>query len=194
MRVSEILILARVRLAEFDLPTIADYYFEVGQRLANVEGCHGISVWRDPDNSESFLVIYEYADDDAAARGLTAIAEVRVKSESKLVEFNPADVIRVRTHRQTDKRVSESHRSSYLSMSVRIADPGYGPELLEEIGRIFDELHLIPGCLGSVYGPNAALEEEVVGIVTWDSEDAFISSLPPGSKYVRQIEFYSRFF
>lgn len=190
---AEILILARVRIHEFDLPIIADYYFEVSERLGKVKGAHGCSVWRDPKDTESFLVVYEYADLAAAERGLVAISEIRVLAETQAADFRPADVIRLRVHHRSAKRLSKAPRTASLSMSLRVADPGYGPELLDDLGQVFEELQYIPGYVGSVYGVNDTLEEEVIGLVTWASKEAFQSSIPPG-KRPRQLQLYSRFY
>jgi len=191
--VSEILILARVRIHEYDLSIIADYYFAVNERLSTVEGSYGLSVWRDPQDSESFLVVYEYADVEAAERGLVAVTEVRSLAETQFADFRPANVLRVRTHERSGRRVSKTANTACLSMSVRVADPGYGPELVDQLGRILDELQYIPGFVGYVYGQNDILDEEVIGIVTWSNALSFQSSLPPGQAS-RAIEFFTRFF
>ena len=193
MRVTEILILARVKIHEFDLPIVADYYFEVSERLAKVKGSNGVSVWRDPKDTESFLVIYEYADLAAAERGLVAISEIRVLAETQAADFRPADVIRLRVHHRSSVRVHAAPRTACLSMSIRVADPGYSPELLDDIGQVFEELQYISGYVGSVYGVNDTLEEEVIGLVTWASQEAFQNSIPP-AKRKRQIQSYSRFY
>ena len=78
-------------------------------------------------------------------------------------------------------------------MSQRVSDPGYSPELLEEIDRIFSELQYLPGYLGSVYGTNDVLDEEVFGIVTLKSREAFLGSLPRNMK-TYQIALFSRFY
>lgn len=191
--VNGILVIARVRIHDFDLPVVTDYYFDVKERLDSVEGSHGLSVWRDEVDREAFLVIYEYEDVDAAERGLAAVTEVRALAETQAADFRPADVQRVQVKRYTGERLSATVRTAYLSMSHRIADPGYSPELLDEIERIFDELQYLPGCLGSVYGANDALEEEVIGIVTWRSREAFEASIPRSIK-TYDISVYSRFY
>jgi len=191
--VAEILILARVKIHEFDLPIVADYYFEVSERLGKVKGSHGVSVWRDPKDLESFIVIYEYADVAAAERGLVAISEIRILAETQAADFRPADVIRLRVHHRSSKRVSDAPRTACLSMSLRVADPGYGPELLDDTGQVFEEMQYIPGYVGSVYGVNDTLEEEVIGLVTWANQEAFQSSIPP-AKRKRQLQFYTRFY
>ena len=190
---SEILILARVRINQLDLPVIADYYFEISEKLAQLSGFLGLSVWRDASDPESFLVIYDYADLEATEKGLHVISQARTLAESTLADFRPADVIRVRVARKSSKRVHQAPSTGCLSMSVRISDPGYAPELKDEIRRIFDELQLLPGYFSHVFGSNDALDEEVIGLVTWKTEEAFASSLP-ARKAPGQLQFYKRFF
>ncbi len=193
MRVSDILILARVRIHELDVPIITDYYFDVKERLSTVEGCFGLSVWRDQRDPESFLVVYEYADLEAADRGLVAISEIRVLAESQTAAFRPADVQRLRLKKYSGKRLSKTATTAVLSLSQRVADPGYSPELVEELERIFVELELIPGYLGSVIGENDILEEEIFGLVTWQNRESFLASLPP-SILSYDISLYGRFY
>ena len=190
---SEILIIARVRIHEFDVPIVTDYYFNVKERLSLVEGSYGLSVWRDERDRESFLVIYDYENLEAAERGLVAITEVQTHAETQAADFRPADVQRVRIVKYSGKRLAQTTTTACLSMSQRVSDPGYSPELLEEIDRIFSELQYLPGYLGSVYGTNDVLDEEVFGIVTLKSREAFLGSLPRNMK-TYQIALFSRFY
>jgi len=178
--VSEIIILAQVQLNELDRLMADDYTAEATQRLATVDGAQGMSVWRNVRQPNAVLIAYEYRDIQAAEKGLVALTGIRLLAETQTADFQPADVLRVRVVGRHGPSLVKSPKNSYLSMSVRVADPGYGPDLTEEIERIFTELEFIPGHVGSVFGPNDSLDEEIVGIVMWDSYQAFQSSLPPG--------------
>ncbi len=176
-----------------DLSVMADYYFEVSRRLAEIDGFLGLSVWRDPKDNHSFLVAYDYSNLDAVEKGLVAVTEVRAQVESEITTLTPADVLRVRIVNRSHQILHEAPSTAYLSMSLRIADPGYSPELVEDLEQTFGELQLLNGYVGSTIGINDALEEEVVGLVTWSSLAAFETSLPPGKK-IRQVQVYARFF
>jgi heme-degrading monooxygenase HmoA len=191
--VSDILILARVRIPGSDLSVMADYYFDVSRRLEEVDGFKGLSVWRAPNDPDAFLVAYDYAHQEAVEAGLMAVTEVRAKVQSDITVLTPADVLRVRVVHRTQIGLHEAPASSFLSMSTLIADPGYSPELVDDLDQTFGELQLLPGYVGSMIGINDALEEEVIGLVTWSSEASFQTSLPPGKK-IRQVQLYSRFF
>ncbi len=191
--VSQILILARRRLSAVDLAVATDYYFTVSERLAAVPGSLGVTVWRSAGDAESFLVVYEYADANAAQRGLEAAMAVQTSAGSQLNDLSPTDLLRVQVVKAASAPLSTTPLSSTLSMSVRVAAPGYSRELLDELGRIFDELQLLPGCLGTLYGVNDALAEEVVGVVTWTDRASFQTSLPRGGG-PSTIDVYDRFF
>jgi hypothetical protein len=178
--VSEILVLIRVRINELDTTGVEDYYLASRERLATVDGSYGLSLWRNTIDHEQLLVAFEYRDIEAANRGLEALAGIRLLAESQAADYRPADVLRVRVHGRLGCRVHETPKPGYLSMSVRIADPGYGQDLLEEVEMIFQNLEFIKGCCGSIFGNSDRLDEEVIGIVTWRTVTAFASSLPPG--------------
>ena len=178
--VSEILVLIRVRINELDSAGVEDYYLASRDRLASVDGSLGLSLWRNSIDHEQLLVAYEYRDLDAANRGLQALAGIQLLAESQTADYRPADVLRVNAHGRYGCRIFETPKPGYLSMSVRIAEPGRAENLLEEMDMIFQNLQFIKGCCGSVYGNSDRLDEEVIGIVTWRTVTAFASSLPPG--------------
>lgn len=91
---------------------------------------------------------------------------------------------------QIQRAAGTTGAGAFLSLSSRIADPGQAEVLQEEIGRILEELQVLPGYVGAIYGSNAGLPEEVLGIVWWDTRDAFFSSLPKRSTY--EVQLYER--
>ncbi|AIE83637.1 hypothetical protein [Fimbriimonas ginsengisoli] len=177
---SEILVLIRVRINELDASGVEDYFLACRARLETVDGSFGHSLWRNTIDHEQLLVAFEYRDLQAAERGLQALAGIRLLAESQSADYHPADVLRVQVQGRSGLRIFESPKPGYLSMSVRVADPGRAQDLLDEIGAIFQGLEFIKGCCGSVFGNSDKLEEEVIGIVTWKTVVAFASSLPPG--------------
>lgn len=106
------------------------------------------------------------------------------------VALAPADVMRVRLLTQTGSDVSSYQVGTYLSISVRNADPGYGPDLAEEMERIFGEIAFLDGYLGSVVGVNDGLDEEIVSVVHWKSESAFQTLMPKMPPY--EVRLYQR--
>jgi hypothetical protein len=86
--------------------------------------------------------------------------------------------------------MEESPVGSLLSVSIRVAEPGFGDTLEAELGQIFQELSLIEGRRGSLTFRNESLNEEVVGLVFWLTTMAFETSLPNRIPY--EVKLYRR--
>lgn len=180
--VADMLILARVQLNELDYLTVEDYATKARERLAGVDGFIGMSVWQRQDDPMAILIAYQYASLDAAERGLLCLTGIRLLAEQQTADYRPADVQRVHIHKKDGKGLHEAPAGSYVSISSRVADPGYGEDLDEEIERIFDELRLLPGFLGSLHGPNDVLAEEIVALAIWRNVESFQTSIPPSAR------------
>lgn len=179
---SEILLLIRVHIDEIDNPGVESYYLTARERFAKMTGILGSSLWRDHKDSGQSLIAFEFRDVESADRAMAAISTVHLLSESQAAEFEPAEAIRVIVRGRFGRRVSEAATTGFLSMSLRISDPGYGDDLVSEIDQIFQHLRLIPGFAGAIFGTSDDLDEEVIGVVTWDSKEAFVASLPPSQR------------
>jgi heme-degrading monooxygenase HmoA len=181
--VSEVLILAKLSVHKLDEPTSERYYEQIMPVLRGVDGFLGLGLWRGTLGDGSHLATYLYRDPQSADSGLRAISGQRSFTSAQSVLTSPADVVRCRRLEARGLRITESPLGSYLSMSVRTSEPGYGAELAEELERIFAELQVIPGFLGSYVGVNDSLNEEIVGLIAWGSEDAFRTSIPTRPPY-----------
>lgn|GEM_PF-1320260 len=189
----ETLDLIRIRINELDLAGVEDYYLTARQHLASLDGFYGHSLWRGVGRPDDMMACFEYRDSDAAVKGIQLLSSLPLLASMQAAEYRPADLLRVQVEGRHGRKVSEAPRPGYLSMTIRVADPGYGQTLADQIGLIFEELAIIPGDVGSVYGFSEALPEEVIGLVVWSSEQAFASSLPPKQK-VREVKLYERVF
>jgi len=174
-----VLFIIRVQVNELDLLGVDSYFRNTRERLSTVDGAIGQSLWRLSGAHDELLVMQEFRDVDATERGLEAMAGMKLLVESQSTDHNPADLVRIMVRGRVGCRPSQTPLPSYLSMSVRISDPGYEEELVDEIAQIFQELQLIPGFLGALHGNRDGLDEEVIGLVTWESPEAFSHSLPP---------------
>lgn len=181
--VEPVIILARLVVHETDVANLHTYYRKLRPALEKVEGFQGLSLWRNYDNGERFLAMYRYRDLACAEVGLQALTENRLLAQTAVASAEPADVIRGFVLGEDGRAPNDVRTGQYLSLSIRVAEPGYGQDLANELERIFGELTLIPGYLGSLYARNETLAEEIVGIVTWESPQAFASSVPPGTLY-----------
>jgi heme-degrading monooxygenase HmoA len=185
------MILARVQLNELDYLTVDEYADRARERLATVDGFVGMGVWQRHDDPMAILIAYQYADLESAERGLVALTGIRLLAEQQSADYRPADVLRFQIRNHYGSRPHEVPKRAYLSMSSRVADPGYGAELEDEIDRIFQELQFLPGFLGSAYGPNDILPEEIVGLALWQSAEAFATSIPPSARNY-EVRLYRR--
>jgi len=181
--VNEALILAKLSVHKLDEPTSERYYEQILPVLKGVDGFLGLGLWRGVTGDGNHLAAYLYKDFQSADEGLRAISGQRSFTSAQNVLTLPADVIRCRPFRSKGSAILETPIDSYLSLSVRTSEPGYGQDLAEELEQIFAELQLIPGYLGSYVGVNDALDEEAVGIVAWATDEAFKKSMPKKSTY-----------
>lgn len=180
--VADMLILARVQLNELDYLTVEDYANAARGRLAEVDGFVGMSVWQRNDDPLAIMIAYQYASLEAAECGLVALTGIRLLAEQQTADYRPADVQRVHIHKQDGGKLHEVPTGSFVSISSRLADPGYGADLDQEIEWIFDELRLLPGFLGSLHGPNDVLAEEIIALALWKTAEAFAASIPPSAR------------
>lgn len=190
---SEVLFIIRVQVNELDLLGVDSYFKNTREKLSAVDGALGQSLWRLSGSHDEMLLIQEFKDVESTERGLEAMAGMKLLVESQAEDFVPADLMRVMVRGRIGCRPSKTPIPSYLSMSVRISDPGYETELVDEISNIFEELKLIPGFLGAMHGNRDGLSEEVIGIVTWESPEAFSLSLPP-SQFRYEVRLYERIY
>ena len=188
--VNPIVILAKLHIQPIHHRQAASYYSAIDKALRSVDGYEGVGLWQSPTRTSEFIALYHYASLAAAEKGLEVVSEEGVLSESMPSEEIPADVRRVEIFKKSGRREPNAKVGDFLSISFRLADPGYGERLMEEIDRIIDEISYIPGFLGAEYGRNQSLEDEIIGIVSWDSREAFASSVPPGTLY--EVNLYQR--
>ena len=188
---SEILVLIRAHVPWTEIETVYNSAQEMFHHLAKVIGFQGFSVWQESVYDGDSLIVLEYVDIDAAERGLECWSEALTKVKIKMPFDRPADVMRVEVDKRFGRHLSLCGPNTYLSQSFRIAEPGHVQELVNDVEMVFDTLAGMPGIISGVYGPNAALNEEIIGIATWLSEKSYRSSLPDRDWGYR-IDFFNR--
>lgn len=189
---AETLIMVRVRLHPEDAKAAGAYARSVTDALKSVEGFQGFGLWQDVEDELDHLILFSYASPEAAKRGLVAVSERRTLAERQEHGAMPADAMTLAVHHAYGALDGQIAPSSALSLSIRIAEPGYGPELIDEYDQIFAALAAIPGYAGMLIANNGNLPEEVVGLVAWDDQLAFRASLPKQPAY--QVKLYERSF
>jgi len=159
-------------------------------KLARVKGFLGRSSWRDAGDDVAHLTLYEYDSPEAAAEGLKVVVEGPILVESSRLLLSPPDVEQVVVVKASGKHVRETSVGNVMSISARIADPGLGESLDQDLENIFGELAAIDGFLGSVRGYRTLVEEERIGIALWRDLPAFQRSLPEKTMY--ELKAYKR--
>lgn len=189
---SETIILVRIRLHAEDAKAASAYARAVQDALKGVEGFQGFGVWQNVQDPLSRLVLFSYTSAEAAQRGLVAISARRSLVERQGKNAEPAHVLALRVIHAEGALAHGLSQAPALSISIRIAEPGYGNDLVDVYLRTFAELAAIPGFAGMLVAVNDNLPEEVVGLAAWDDEKAFRASLPHQKVY--QVKLYERTF
>ncbi|RYG24846.1 hypothetical protein EON82_09265 [bacterium] len=185
---AETLIMVRVRLHPEDVDAATTYTRAVKEALADVEGFQGAGLWQSVQDPLSRMILFSYASPEAAAKGLVAISARRSLVERQGEAAAPADVLGLIVVHTEGAFVHGLSQAAALSISIRIAEPGYGAELVDSYIQTFAELAAIPGFAGMLVAVNQNLSEEVVGLAAWDDERSFRASLPRQKVY--QVRLY----
>ena len=177
-----VIILARIEVTIADFAKSERYYRQLRPVLEKVDGFLGLSIWHRVIEPTQMMAMYHYEDVAAAERGLAVLMNGTMFIE-EVPAVGPANVVRFEVAGQQGMDLRKVTTGQLLGVSKRVADPGYAEDLANDVANIFAELAMIPGCLGSAYGHNESLVEEVIGLVAWRDEAAFQSSVPAGTLY-----------
>jgi hypothetical protein len=83
---------------------------------------------------------------------------------------------------QHGKTFEDAPSGSFASLAIRFSDPGQQEDLEMDTSEVLAELAFIPGYIGSTWGNNVALNEEIVSVVLWANQEALLSSIPNSHK------------
>lgn len=180
-QMSEILVLARLRVMATD--TQLQSYRDQLQSLApNREGLHGFSLWRSLEADGGILQVMRYPNKEAADQALQALVGSKFGPLVASITIDPPDVVLVDVKHEKGKTLEHASVGSLLSFVIRFSDPGQQAELERDAEEVLGELAFIPGFLGSFWGNNVALNEEIVSIVIWSDRESLESSIPTSHK------------
>ena len=189
---AETIIMVRVRLHEEDVEAAGAYARSVGDALTRIPGFQGYGMWQGVQEPLARLILFSYASEEAARDGLVVVAERRTLIERQAPGSEPSDALALTVVHAEGVLARSPSQASAVSISIRIAEPGYGHDLVDVYLRTFAELAAIPGFAGMMVAVSQNLAEEVVGLVAWDDEAAFRASLPRQKVY--QVKLYERIF
>lgn len=178
---SEVIVIARLRVMATDAQLLG-YRNQMAELQANRENLLGVSSWRSLEADGGFMQIMRYPSTDAADEALEDLMQSSVGPLVASLTIDPPDVAVVSPRRKHGKTFEEVPIGGFASFAMRFSDPGQQEELELDTDEVLAELAYIPGYLGSLWGNNITLPEEIVSIVTWATEEALISSIPKSHK------------
>lgn len=170
--------------------TSVDYMNDAEVILKPVNGYLGISLWQAVGEPKLHLLVFEYTDRASAEHGLAAMAEGKMALVERGMSVGaPFNVSLDLTHQQ-GFTPHQMLPNQVLSAVIRGGNPGQHPDLDADLEMVMESLRQIPGFLGSGRGPRIGLEEEVISVALWDTEESFRVSLPPQPVY--EVEAFRR--
>ncbi|HRF60731.1 MAG TPA: hypothetical protein PLH94_12575 [Fimbriimonadaceae bacterium] len=158
--------------------------------LHDLEGFFSVSVWKDLDFPERYAVLLHYASWEVAERAAELAADAEIIDKAYAAVESPPEVGRVLIDYRHGVSPGRVNIGQVLSISRRTAEPGHGRILEREVEGVFESMKYMDGYLGSVFGTNEALRDEVVGIAFWADRKSFDRSLPELVPY--EIRLYER--
>jgi heme-degrading monooxygenase HmoA len=182
------LILVTVPLEETRL-SMADFIPWFSEEIGHARGFRSFTVWQCCERPADLAMLMHFDDEETLRSGWEAFEKQDFLGD--ILALNPsAPDLRNLIVVRGKSSPGDVALDNYLSLSIRIADPGHGPELIRELEEIFASLEVLDGCVGSMVCSVEHLEEEIVGIVFWTNEEAFRRSLP--SKKMYEVRLFKR--
>jgi len=161
---------------------LLSYRDELKKLEPNQKGLRGFSTWRSLEADGAILQIWRYSDQGIANDALKALVGSKAGPMVASLTIDPPDVVVVSPRHQKGKPFEEAPVGSLLSFVIRFSDPGQQEELERDADEVLSELAFIPGCLGSFWGNNVTLPEEIVSLVSWADVASLESSVPKSHK------------
>lgn len=187
---NEIVAIGFVTAADDQVGILFEFVERVRREAHVVAGFKSVSLWMDLDLPEKYGIFLHFSDEKAALETSELISETGILDDALLEIENPPDIRQIQVLLPYGRSIGELRNGEALSISIRTADPGHGPELMDDVVAIFQGLKYIEGFLGAVVGTNTALDEEVIAIALWTDRQPFDSSVQRGSFY--EIRLFER--
>ena len=172
-----------------ELPGAMEAYSRVRELHGSHEGWVSSTIWRNVNDATQYGVATHYQSEDSALAALLILTEAGIVDQLINAMQIPPDLKRMRIDHRNGGMLDATSIGHFMSLSFRRAEPGFSDDLEAELATIFESLQYIEGYIGSAYGYNPQVEEEVLGMVLWRSQRAFEESLPEKATYeVRLFE------
>jgi len=179
-----------VQIAEDHVERARKLLREVDGNAGGIPGRKSISLWRDLEAEGRFATVGEYDSAEDVEKQLETLDEGGLLETILEIVDSAPDLRIFRIDGHSGLTPQAAPLASFMSLSIRRADPGLGAEIESEVSQIFESLAFTPGYLGGLWGPNLALEEEVLGMALWETREAYASTLP--AKPIYELMLFER--
>jgi hypothetical protein len=181
IQMPEVIVLARTRVMATDAQLLM-YRNKLQELESNRLGLDGITTWRSLEPDGGLLQIMRYANQHSADDALSDLINSKIGPLVASITIDPPDVLLMNPKKHSGKSPENVPVGGFCSFAVRFSDPGQQEELEMDTEEVLAELAFIPGYLGSMWGNNVALSEEIVSLAFWSSREALDSSIPNSHK------------
>jgi hypothetical protein len=151
------------------------------------------SIWVDCDDPDRYVSIrlfesHEEIDDERQDEDFLKtrypMYVATLAAPQEIVELNPRE--------EVGRLLARVPTGAFMSVSERIASPGFEKDLREETQLVLDSLEAIDGYLGGFVTQREMLESEVFGFAFWSTHQAFLLSLPSPDHRIVTVRCYRR--
>ena len=178
---SEVIVIARLRVMATDLQ-LAKYREQLEQLEPNRRGLIGFSFWRSLEPDGGIMQIMRYQDQKVADEALEALIQSKPGPLVQSVTIDPPNVDMMVPQKIHGKTPESVPIGGFVSFAQRYADPGLQEDLERDTEEVLAELAYIPGYLGSIWGNDLSLSEEIISMAFWADQDSLMSSIPTSHK------------
>lgn len=177
-----------VTISRFKIPAGHEKEYEgmlrsFGDEVQDDSGFISTSVWKDLDRAGEFMRITAFRDFDALFQSYDEMVENGFLEEAVERWGVAPDVRRQIPVYSKNFEFKQLGKMEFLSLSVRAMEPGQGPAWIEKMKYNFAEIEILPGMRGCWIGQHDEIDDEIAGIVIWDSLDACRQSIPEPLHY-----------
>lgn len=179
----------RVVLADADPATMKSIHFRIKSAMEEFGGLIDLGFWRHIGDLTGYLSFTTFGSMDELLAAQDAVARGSLYTEAETTMALPPDVMRFEVVQATGTTAMPI--GSCASTSIRMASPGHGDEVVEELARIFAELEALPGFEGGIIAKRLHVPDELIGIALWSDPRDYRASLPKHE--IHKVELYERF-
>lgn len=185
-----------VTVSRFEIPAGKEREYEgmlrsFGEQVADDRGFVATSVWQDIENPNQFVRLTAFKDFDSLFKSYDEMVESGFL-EAAVERWGVApDVKRIVPIEEKGPGIQNMREHQVLSLSIRAMEPGQGNPWVEKMKYNFAEMEALPGMHAWFIGRSDEVDDEIVGLVGWATEEACRRTIPDTLHY--PISVYRRY-